>query len=120
VVLSSVPLHFLSAINVRKTVIKAIDRRRRALFWTRDDSCHGSNCLVAWDIVQSSKDAGGLGVKDLHLQNRCLLMKYIDKLLSNDSIAWKELILRDAASFDTPVTGSHSYLWRIIDDELNT
>jgi hypothetical protein len=31
-VLSFVPLHFMSAINVPKTVIKAIDRHRRAFF----------------------------------------------------------------------------------------
>jgi hypothetical protein len=119
-VLSAVPLHYLSAINVPKTVIKAIDRRQRAFFWTGEESCHGSKCLVAWDIVQTSKDAGGLGVKDLHLQNRCLLMKFLDKLFSDDPIAWKEWILRDASAFDTLVTGFHSYLWRIIDDELTT
>jgi hypothetical protein len=99
-VLSAVPLHYLSAINVPKTVIKAIDRRRRAFFWTGEESCHGSKCLVAWDIVQTSKDAGGLGVKDLHLQNRCLLMKFLDKLFSDDPIAWKEWILRDASAFE--------------------
>ena len=31
-VLSSIPLHYMSALNVPKTVIKAIDRRRRAFF----------------------------------------------------------------------------------------
>jgi hypothetical protein len=31
-VLSDVPLHYMSALNVPKTVIKAIDRRRRAFF----------------------------------------------------------------------------------------
>lgn len=119
-VLSSLPLHFMSAISILKTVIKAIDRQRMAFFWTGKDACHGSKCLVAWEDVQARKEDGGLGVKDLQLQNRCLLMKFIDKLFSGDSIAWKDGLLRDAASFDTPVNGSHSYLWRIVDDELNT
>lgn len=92
-------------------VIKAIDRRRRAFFWTGDDICHGSKCLVAWEDFQARKEDGGLGVKDLHLQNKCLLMKFIDKLFSAKSVTWKEWLLRDAASFDTPVNGSHSYLW---------
>lgn len=118
-VLSSVPLHFMSAINVPKTVIKAIDRRRRAFFWTGEDTCHGSKCLVAWDEVQASKAEGGLGVKDLHLQNRCLLMKFIDKLSSSEPVPWKNWLLRDAASSDTPIGTSHSYLWCIIGDELN-
>ena len=82
--------------------------------------CHGSKCLVAWENVQASKEAGGLGVKDLHLQNRCLLMKFINKLFSGEPVAWKEWILRDAAAFDAPLNGTHSYLWRIINDGLNT
>jgi hypothetical protein len=55
----------MSAMNIPKTVIKAIDRRRRAFFWTGEDACHGSKCLVAWENVCASKDGGGLGVKDL-------------------------------------------------------
>jgi hypothetical protein len=47
-------------------------------------------------------------------------MKFIDKLFSNESATWKEWLLRDAASFDTPTAGTHSYLWKIINDELNT
>ena len=82
--------------------------------------CHGSKCLVAWENVQASKEAGGLGVKDLHLQNRCLLMKFINKLFSGEPVAWKEWILRDAAAFNAPLNGTHGYLWRIINDELNT
>jgi hypothetical protein len=119
-ILRSIPLHYMSAMCIPKTVIQAIDRRRRAFFWTGDDVCHGSKCLVAWDNVRASKDNGGLGVKDLELQNRCLLMKFIDKLFSNESATWKEWLLRDAASFDTPTAGTHSYLWKIINDELNT
>jgi hypothetical protein len=87
VVLSSVPLHFMSAINIPNMVIKAIDRRHRAFFWTDDEVCHGSKCLVAWDNVQARKEDGGLRVKDLQLQNICLLMKFIDKLFSGEPVA---------------------------------
>lgn len=110
----------MSTINIPKTVVKAIDRRRRAFFWTGEDTCHGSKCLVAWENVQTPKEAGGLGVKDLHSQNHCLLMKFVDKLLSSDQAAWKEWILRDISVFDAPTTSTSSYLWRIINDELNT
>jgi hypothetical protein len=109
----------MSAMSIPKTVVKAIDRRRRAFFWTGDDVCHGSKCLVAWDIVRTSKSQGGLGVKDLELQNRCLLMKFIDKLFSNEDAPWKNWIMRDATLFDASATGSNSYLWKIINDELS-
>ena len=93
----------MSALNIPKTAIKAIDRRRRAFFWTGDEVCHGSRCLVAWENVSISKNDGGLGVKNLELQNRCMLMKFINKLFSNEPAPWKQWILRDAASFDTPL-----------------
>jgi hypothetical protein len=105
--------------SIPKTVIKAIDRRRRAFFWTGEDVCHGSKCLVAWDNVCASKTQGGLGVKDLELQNRCLLMKFIDKLFSDEDASWKDWITRDTTIFETPAAGSNSYLWRIINDELS-
>lgn len=47
-------------------------------------------------------------------------MKFIDKLFSEESVAWKDWLLRDVASFDTPPSGAHIYLWKIITDELNT
>jgi hypothetical protein len=47
-------------------------------------------------------------------------MKLVDKLFCNKPAPWKDWILRDAASFDTPSNGSHSYLWKIINDELTT
>lgn len=33
---------------------------------------------MAWENVCTSKVAGGLGLKDLELQNRCLLLKFVD------------------------------------------
>jgi hypothetical protein len=64
-ILRSIPLHYMSAMCIPKTVIQAIDCRRCAFFWTGDDVCHGSKCLVTWDNVCASKDNGRLGVKDL-------------------------------------------------------
>jgi hypothetical protein len=69
----------MATMDVPKIVIKAIDHRRRAFFWTEEHVCHGSKCLVAWEDICVSKDNGGLGVKDLEQQNRSLLMKFIGK-----------------------------------------
>jgi hypothetical protein len=110
----------MSALKIPKTVIIAIDRRRRAFFWTGEDSCHGSKCLVAWDAVQAPKDKGGLGVKDLELQNRCLLMKFINKILSGHQTCWKDWLLSTSSPFDDHNRSPSGYLWRIINDELNS
>jgi hypothetical protein len=110
----------MSALSVPKTVIKKIDSRMRAFLWTGDDKCHGSKCLVAWEFVQAPKDRGGLGVKNLELQNRCLLMKFIDKMLSRADMCWKDWIDSTTATFDTPVAGETGFLWRIIYENLDT
>jgi hypothetical protein len=94
-VLSALPLHYMSAIGLHKTVIKAIDRRRRAFFWTREDSCHGSKCLVAWEQVCTSKQFGGLGLKDLELQNQCMLLKFVDKFFLGQHVPWRDWLLQN-------------------------
>ena len=118
-VLSAVPLHYMSALCIPKTVIKAIEKRQRAFFWTGEDKCHGSKCLVAWGSVQAPKGRGGLGVKNLELQNKCLLMKFLNKFFSNDSPSWKDWILTDVSP-DTLVPQANDYLWQINNDEMNT
>jgi hypothetical protein len=110
----------MAAMSIPKKVIHAIDRRRRAFFWTGEDTCHGSKCLVSWDTVRTSKAHGGLGVKDLELQNRCLLMKFVDKLFSNEDAPGKSWIMGEATPFDTTVPGTYGYLWKIVNDELST
>lgn len=110
----------MSSMAVPKIVIQAIDRRRRAFFWTGEDKCHGSKCLVAWDTLQLSKKHGGLGVKDLELQNRCLLMKFVDKLFADSDTPWKRWILDDTPSYDVSTENSDGFIWKIINDELST
>jgi hypothetical protein len=44
--LSALALHYKSAIGLHKIVIKIVDHHYRDSFWTKEDSCHGSKCLV--------------------------------------------------------------------------
>jgi hypothetical protein len=47
-------------------------------------------------------------------------MKFINKLFSSDPVCWKNWLLSNSSSFDTPSHDPPSYLWRIVNDELNT
>lgn len=78
-VLSSLAVYHMAALLLPKTVIEAIDARRRSFLWTGEEKCHGSNCLVAWEVCQD-KICGGLGVTNLANQNHCLLLKIVNKL----------------------------------------
>lgn len=64
-VLSSIAIYHMSSFLFPKTVIDALDARRRAFFWTGEDRCHGSDCPVAWEKVCQRKEYGGLGVSCL-------------------------------------------------------
>lgn len=100
----------MAAMGLHKTVIKAVDRHRRAFFWTGEDTCHGSKCLVAWEYVCSKKVDGGLGLKDLQTQNRCLLLKFVDKLFTGAQAPWKEWLLQNESVFSDNPSSSPSYL----------
>jgi len=72
--------YLMGAIPLLQGFIQKIDQRRRSFLWTGDREAHGSNCLVNWDTVCNSRQQGGLGIRDLNVQNSCLLLKLIHKL----------------------------------------
>ncbi|GJN07228.1 hypothetical protein PR202_ga25042 [Eleusine coracana subsp. coracana] len=53
--------------------------RRRAFLWIGEEIVSGAQCLVSWERASLPKVDGGLGVRDLSLQNTCLLMKLLHR-----------------------------------------
>lgn len=49
--------------------------------------------LVAWHKVARPKAQGGLGVVDLTLHNKCMLMKHMYKFMNCQDLPWVQLIL---------------------------
>jgi hypothetical protein len=47
--------------------------------------------LSKWNRICRPKDQGGLGIKVLELKNKCLLSKWLFKLLSEEGI-WQQLL----------------------------
>jgi len=78
----------MSALPLPPGVVKQVDKRRRGFLWTGEGDANGSSCLVAWDKVRCSKDQGGLGIKDLEVQNICLLLKLLHKLYTTTQSPW--------------------------------
>ena len=48
--------------------------------------------LVSWDIVFSSKEKGGLGIRNLSIVNRALLGKWVWRFTEEEYSIWKEVI----------------------------
>jgi hypothetical protein len=47
--------------------------------------------LAKWSILHKPRSVGGLVIIDLDIQNKCLLSKWIFKLLSEDGV-WQQML----------------------------
>jgi hypothetical protein len=47
--------------------------------------------LARWDVICQPKELGGLGILNLEIQNKCLLSKWLYKLLNEEGM-WQSLL----------------------------
>jgi hypothetical protein len=84
-VLSSLPMFMMSFFRIPKGVLEKLDYYRSRFFWQCDE--HKKKYRLAkWSILHNPKSVGGMGIIDLDTQNKCLLSKWIIKLLNEDGI----------------------------------
>jgi hypothetical protein len=89
-VLTSLPMLLLSFFEIPVEVRKRLDYFRSRFFWQRDGHKRKYR-LAKWNIICRPKDQGGLGIEVLDLKNKCLLSKWLFKLLNEDGV-WQELL----------------------------
>ena len=77
-VLPSLPIYYLCSLNIPPGIIKQLDRIFRQCLW-RGNSDAPKQSLAAWELVCWPKDKGGLGVINLNIQNKGLLIKHLHK-----------------------------------------
>lgn len=89
-------------------IIAECNRLMRKFLWGGVDG--GSKIAwVEWAKVCSSKEVGGLGVKDLRLFNRALLGKWRWRLLREKSSLWYRIL---SAKYNGSVHANDSLWWR--------
>ena len=71
--------------------------------------------LIAWDKVCMPKDQGGLGVLNIDIHNKCLLVKHLHKFLHKENLPWVHLIW-DSYYLDGVITNRNvgSLWWKSI------
>jgi zinc-binding in reverse transcriptase len=75
---NATPLHYMKALLLPKWVLQRITQITRRFLWRgTNDTYSGGHCLISWPQVTKPKESGGLGIMDLRLQNKCLLVKWI-------------------------------------------
>ena len=90
-VLTSLPMFLLSFFEIPKGVRKRLDFYRSRFFW-QSDQLKRKYRLTKWNLVCRPKDQGGLGISVLEEQNKCLLSKWLFKLLTEEGV-WKEILV---------------------------
>ena len=108
-VLDSQLVYLMSALPIPPGVLKQVDQHRRAFLWTGEDVARGANCLVAWAQVCDNRANGGLGIRDLNLQNSCLLLKLLHQLHRGAGSSWAGWVRKHCciASMEGEITGPH-------------
>ncbi|WMV24199.1 hypothetical protein MTR67_017584 [Solanum verrucosum] len=91
-VLDSLPTYVMSLFPIPVKVVKKLDKLRRNFLWKSNKEGKGYN-LVNWKNVLLSKERGGLGIRNLRLQNESLLMKWLWRYTEEDAALWKEVIV---------------------------
>jgi hypothetical protein len=104
----------LSFLEIPKGVKKRLDFYRSRFFWQNDEHRRKYQ-LTRWNIICRPKDQGGLGVEVLDLKNKCLLSKWLFKLLNEDGV-WQELLhnkyLRTKALSQMTTKPTDSPFWK--------
>jgi hypothetical protein len=82
----------MCSLKIQKTVINICNRAQRHCLWAKEEDSTSVNALAAWSLVCRPKQHGGLGVLNLELQNRALLMKQLHKFYSKADVPWVKLV----------------------------
>ncbi|WMV11771.1 hypothetical protein MTR67_005156 [Solanum verrucosum] len=91
-VLDSLPTYVMSLFPIPGKVVENLDKLRRKFLWQGNKDGKGYS-LVNWETALLSKDRGGLGIKNLKLQNESLLKKWLWRYTEERNALWKEVII---------------------------
>jgi hypothetical protein len=75
----------LTFLEIPIGVRKRLDYYRSKFFW-QSDEYKKKYRLSKWNMLCRPKDQGGLGIEVLELKNKCLLSKWLFKLLSEEGM----------------------------------
>lgn len=81
----SMPIYAMCTLKLHITVLDHLDKLCRATLWKGREMDARGKALVAWNKCTIPKETGGLGIKNIKLQNEALLLKHLDKFYNRMS-----------------------------------
>ena len=113
--LSSLLSFAMCVLKLPLKLIDIFDRARRHCLWRKEvDRDAKTHSLAAWEMVCRPKKKGGLGILNLQIQNKALLLKYLHKFIHKQDVPWVILVW-NAHYDDTPPHAKPpcgSFWWR--------
>lgn len=91
-ILASLPIFFMCCLDLPETIKQQINKYLRHCLWRGPDMEDHRPAMVSWNVVCRPKDQGGLGIRNLHIQNKSLMMKNLHKFFNRHDIAWVNLV----------------------------
>jgi hypothetical protein len=80
----------MSFFRIPKGVLEILDYYISRFFWQCNE--HKKKYRLArWIIMRKPKSVGGLSIIDLEVQNKCLLSKWLFKLINEEGI-WQDIL----------------------------
>ncbi|XP_057730273.1 uncharacterized protein LOC130945580 [Arachis stenosperma] len=90
-VLNSLPVYYLSLYKMPMAVAEKLISLQRRFLWSKEDGKNGM-ALVKWEVVQTPKKLGGLGVGDAVIRNSALLFKWWWRFSKEECPLWKKVV----------------------------
>jgi hypothetical protein len=98
-VLTSLMMFMLSFCEVPNGVLEKIDNYRSWFIWQNDHQKKKYR-LTKCGIICQSREQGSLGVQNIEVQNKCLLSKWLFKLMNEDGL-WQEILRKKCLTNQT-------------------
>lgn len=93
--LSVIPVHVSICCTLSPWGLREMDKRRRALIWAGADTVTGGKYRIAWPVVCSPREYGGLGLTDLRILGFALRLRWEWLRRTNPESAWAALPQRN-------------------------
>lgn len=116
-VLNVIPIYTLSFYKAPSKVVREIRSIQSNFLWNGYESKRTTH-WVKWSIVCTSRDKGGLGVKDVEVMNMELLNKWKLRILKDQNAAWRKILSSRYGNIESkvfvgsnPVLNSSDSIW---------
>lgn len=92
-VVTSIVMFILSFFEIPRSILQKLNYFWSRFFWQSDEHKKKIYHLTRWSVICQPRDLEGRGVKDLYVQNQCLLSKWLFKLTNEDGM-WPRIMWR--------------------------